>query len=71
MILDDTRLAPQPVLRLGIIFVNLFDRTPMYVASEYQAWMASAGFVGWDRAASSLGHVMVRCEKPAAPSKDG
>ena len=76
MVLDDTRLSPQAVLRLGIIFVNLFDRTPMYVESEYKAWMANAGFVGWDRAASSLGHVMARCEKPgparaAAARRDG
>jgi len=53
------------VLRLGIIFVNFFDRTPMYTESQYRRWLERAGFVDIERVQSPIGHVILRAEKPA------
>jgi hypothetical protein len=64
MILDDDRLGPREVLRLGIIFVNFFDRSPMYTESQYRRWLARAGFGAVERVQSPIGHVILRAEKP-------
>lgn len=65
MVLDDDRLGPREVLRLGIIFVSFFDHSPMYTDSQYRGWLEAAGLVVRERFQSAIGHVILRAERPA------
>ena len=65
MVLDDDRLGPREVLRLGIIFVSFFDHSPMYTDAQYRRWIEDAGLVVRERVKSAIGHVVLRAEKPA------
>ena len=47
-VLDDTRLAPPPVVGFNLAFLNVYRDGEAYCASEYRGWLEAAGFADID-----------------------
>lgn len=47
-VLDDTRLAPRPVVAFNLAFPNVYRDGEAYSAGEYRDWLEAAGFVDID-----------------------
>jgi SAM-dependent methyltransferase len=65
LILDDSRTTPREVVRIGVVFLNLFDSEEIFTESDYRRWMSDAGLVGIERVITPYGFSIMRGVKPA------
>jgi hypothetical protein len=64
LILDDSRTTPREVVRIGVVFLNLFDSEEIFTESDYRRWMGEAGLVGIERVVTPYGFSIMRGAKP-------
>lgn len=65
LILDDSRTTPSDIVRVGVVFLNIFDSEEIFAESDYREWMTSAGLVDVERVKTPMGLSIVRGVKPA------
>ncbi len=66
LILDDSRTTPREVVRIGVVFLNLFDSEEIFTESDYRRWMSQAGLVEIERVLTPYGFSIMRGVKPAS-----
>jgi len=64
LILDDSRTTPREVVRVGVVFLNLFDSEEIFTESDYRRWMGEAGLVRIERVLTPYGFSIMRGVKP-------
>jgi SAM-dependent methyltransferase len=64
LILDDSRTSPRDIVRVGVVFLNIFDSEEIFAESDYRRWMTEAGLVDIERVATAMGQSIVRGVKP-------
>jgi SAM-dependent methyltransferase len=65
LMLDDSRTSPRDIVRVGIVFLSLFDSEEIFVESDYRRWMSEAGLVDIERVPTAMGQSIVRGVKPS------
>jgi SAM-dependent methyltransferase len=64
LVLDDSRASPREVVRVGVLFLNIFDSEEIFAERDYRRWMADAGLVDVERVPMAMGQSIVRGVKP-------
>jgi SAM-dependent methyltransferase len=64
LILDDARTSPREILRVGVVFLNIFDSEEIFAESDYRRWMTEAGLVDIERVVTPMGQSIIRGVKP-------
>ena len=65
LILDDSRTSPRDIVRVGVVFLSLFDSEEIFAESDYRRWMTEAGLVDIERIPTAMGQSIVRGVKPS------
>jgi hypothetical protein len=60
LILDDSHTSPREVVRVGILFLNIFDSEESFAGSDYRRWMADAGLGDIECIPMPMGQAIVR-----------
>jgi SAM-dependent methyltransferase len=59
-VLDDNRLGPPAAVGHNLTFVSLFDSRGSYTERDYRAWLAAAGYSGFERFVAPSGESIIR-----------
>ena len=65
LILDDSRTTPSDIVRVGVVFLNIFDSEEIFAESDYRGWMTAAGLGDVERVKTPMGLSIMRGVKPA------
>lgn len=60
LILDDSRTSPRDIVRVGVVFLNIFDSEEIFAESDYRRWMSEAGLVDIERVPTPMGQSIMR-----------
>lgn len=60
LILDDARTSPRDIVRVGVVFLNIFDSEEIFAESDYRRWMSEAGLVDIERVPTPMGQSIMR-----------
>lgn len=64
LVLDDSRTSPRDIVRVGVVFLNIFDSEEIFAESDYRRWMSEAGLVDIERVVTPMGQSIIRGLKP-------
>lgn len=60
LILDDSRTSPRDIVRVGVVFLNIFDSEEIFAEGDYRRWMSEAGLVDIERVPTPMGQSIMR-----------
>ena len=63
-VLDDSRLTPEEMLGMTLIYLNIYDGGQAYTEGEYRNWLAAAGFADIERVVLPNSESIMRARKP-------
>jgi len=62
-VLDDSRLGPPEVLRVNLVFLNIYADGQAYTEQDYRTWLSDAGFERIERIVQAGGSSLFRASK--------
>jgi SAM-dependent methyltransferase len=65
LVLDDSRRSPREVVRVGVVFLNVFEAPEFFAECDYRRWMTEAGLIDIERVPMAMGQSIIRGVKPS------